>query len=178
MCPSTIMDSCRSWLSFHHQHGFWLFAGEISDSKALLWRSWCSELPKVFSYVKTPRRVTCCLNISNLSKQKISSLEASILVIFFPATPPVQLVVSLLPSFFGGLAFEYLFRYSWQAGPEWWQTLEWDEVRSYGNPLFHFLEIDIYQLNSTTLPETDIAPENRPSQKETSIPTIHFQVLC
>ena len=27
-----------------------------------------------------------------------------------------------------------------------------------------------------TLPETDIAPENRPSQKETSIPTIHFQV--
>ena len=29
-----------------------------------------------------------------------------------------------------------------------------------------------------TLPETNIAPENRPSQKETSIPTIHFQVLC
>ena len=28
-----------------------------------------------------------------------------------------------------------------------------------------------------TLPETNIAPENRPSQKETSIPTIHFQVL-
>ena len=27
----------------------------------------------------------------------------------------------------------------------------------------------------TTLPETNIAPENRPSQKETSIPTIHFQ---
>ena len=28
------------------------------------------------------------------------------------------------------------------------------------------------------LPETDIAPENRPSQKETtSIPTIHFQVF-
>ena len=26
-----------------------------------------------------------------------------------------------------------------------------------------------------TLPETSIAPENRPSQKETSIPTIHFQ---
>ena len=26
-----------------------------------------------------------------------------------------------------------------------------------------------------TLPETNIAPENRPSQKETSIPTIHFQ---
>ena len=29
-----------------------------------------------------------------------------------------------------------------------------------------------------TLPETNIAPENRPSQKETSIPTIHFPVLC
>ncbi len=29
-----------------------------------------------------------------------------------------------------------------------------------------------------TLPETNIAPETRPSQKETSIPTIHFQVLC
>ncbi len=29
-----------------------------------------------------------------------------------------------------------------------------------------------------TLPETNIAPENRPSQKETSIPTIHFQVPC
>ena len=27
-----------------------------------------------------------------------------------------------------------------------------------------------------TLPETNIAPENRPSQKETSIPTIIFQV--
>ena len=27
-----------------------------------------------------------------------------------------------------------------------------------------------------TLPETNIAPENRPSQKKTSIPTIHFQV--
>ena len=27
-----------------------------------------------------------------------------------------------------------------------------------------------------TLPETNIAQENRPSQKETSIPAIHFQV--
>ncbi len=27
-----------------------------------------------------------------------------------------------------------------------------------------------------TLPETNIAPKNRPSQKESSIPTIHFQV--
>ena len=31
-----------------------------------------------------------------------------------------------------------------------------------------------------TLPETniDIAPENRPPQSETSLPTIHFQGLC
>ena len=29
-----------------------------------------------------------------------------------------------------------------------------------------------------TLQETNIAPENRPSQKESSIPTIHFEVLC
>ena len=27
-----------------------------------------------------------------------------------------------------------------------------------------------------TLPKTNIVPENRPSQKGTSIPTIHFQV--
>ena len=27
-----------------------------------------------------------------------------------------------------------------------------------------------------TLPETNVTPENRPSQKETSIPTIHFPV--
>ena len=29
-----------------------------------------------------------------------------------------------------------------------------------------------------TLPRTNVAPENRPSEKETSIPTINFQVLC
>ena len=29
-----------------------------------------------------------------------------------------------------------------------------------------------------TLPETHIAPENGPSQREASIPTIHFQGLC
>ena len=29
-----------------------------------------------------------------------------------------------------------------------------------------------------TIPDTNIAPENAPSQKETSIQTIHFQVLC
>ena len=34
------------------------------------------------------------------------------------------------------------------------------------------------QINPCTLPETNIVPENRLSPKETSIPTIHFQVLC
>ena len=29
-----------------------------------------------------------------------------------------------------------------------------------------------------TLPKTNIAPEKLPSQKESSLPTIHFQVLC
>ena len=29
-----------------------------------------------------------------------------------------------------------------------------------------------------TLPKTNIDPENGPSQKKTSIPAIHFQVLC
>ena len=33
-----------------------------------------------------------------------------------------------------------------------------------------------YNTWDITLPETNIAPENRPSQKEISIPTIHFQV--
>ena len=36
--------------------------------------------------------------------------------------------------------------------------------------------LQMYML-PTTLPETNIAPENKLSQKETSIPTIHFQVL-
>ena len=29
-----------------------------------------------------------------------------------------------------------------------------------------------------TLPETNIAPENRPSQKESNLPTTIFQGLC
>ena len=40
-----------------------------------------------------------------------------------------------------------------------------------------FEQLGIFHL-SATLPETNIAPENRPSQKESSLPTIHFQVLC
>jgi len=51
--------------------------------------------------------------------------------------------------------------------------------------LHHLSEEDIQKFNSprksknsTTLPETNIAPESRPSQRESSIPTIHFQGLC
>ena len=33
------------------------------------------------------------------------------------------------------------------------------------------------QCLQNTLPETNVAPENRPSQKEISIPTSHFQVF-
>ena len=33
-------------------------------------------------------------------------------------------------------------------------------------------------LSKDTIPETNISPENRPSQKEISVPTIHFQGLC
>ena len=35
-------------------------------------------------------------------------------------------------------------------------------------------ELKIAKAQLVTLPETNIAPENRPSQKESSIPTIHF----
>ena len=33
-------------------------------------------------------------------------------------------------------------------------------------------------LYTITLPETNIAPENGTSPKDSSLPTIHFQVLC
>ena len=36
----------------------------------------------------------------------------------------------------------------------------------------------VFVFVAATLPETNIVPENRPSLKETSIPTIHFQGLC
>ena len=45
------------------------------------------------------------------------------------------------------------------------------------NQLSRLQPIIITQL-ITTLPETNIAPENGPSQKETHLPTIHVQVLC
>ena len=38
--------------------------------------------------------------------------------------------------------------------------------------------IELSNEKNLTLPETNMAPENGPSQKETSIPTVHFRVLC
>ena len=37
---------------------------------------------------------------------------------------------------------------------------------------------EIFFVDGVTLPEINIAPENRPSQKESSLPTIHVLVLC
>ena len=40
------------------------------------------------------------------------------------------------------------------------------------------LSLEPIVLLDVTLSETNLAPEHRPSQKETSIPTIHVQLLC
>jgi len=41
-------------------------------------------------------------------------------------------------------------------------------------------EVDFWKMNgwNLTLPETNTAPEYRPSQKEIHLPTSNFQVLC
>ena len=45
--------------------------------------------------------------------------------------------------------------------------------------VIQFNNVSLKILLSTTLPETNIfAPENRPSQKETSILTTHFEGPC
>ena len=55
------------------------------------------------------------------------------------------------------------------------------EIHLHSWSIFHLIllmEEILKHFIGHTLPETNIAPENRPSQKETTIPTIHFQVLC
>ena len=47
-----------------------------------------------------------------------------------------------------------------------------------GNPYIRRIWDIVYKELHNTLPETNIAPENRVSQKESSIPTIHLQGLC
>ena len=41
-----------------------------------------------------------------------------------------------------------------------------------------FPSYDQTKKGQVTLPKTNIAPEDRPSQKEIHLPTIHFQALC
>ena len=53
----------------------------------------------------------------------------------------------------------------------------WDGPFS-GDLTFDLPNTTWFRLDLYTLPKTNIAPENGPSQKETSITTIHFQVLC
>ena len=60
--------------------------------------------------------------------------------------------------------FSYVFL-SWVVGAE---------VSFHGSPS----TMRYLAARQSTLPKTNIAPENRPSQKESSLPTIHFQVLC
>ena len=51
------------------------------------------------------------------------------------------------------------------------------ETNSQIPTVFFWLGIFVFP-KPVTLPKTNIAPEIRPSQKQTSIPTTHFQVLC
>ena len=51
-----------------------------------------------------------------------------------------------------------------------WYCSSWAKLGTWNVHQFPFM------WKSITLPKTNIAPENRPSQKETSIPTIHVQV--
>ncbi len=59
----------------------------------------------------------------------------------------------------------YIFFSQWE---KFHAKLSWKESKKPGLSL----------LSTNTLPETNIAPENRTSQKESNLPTIHFQVLC
>ncbi len=64
---------------------------------------------------------------------------------------------------------------------EWTSTiLMCKSIKSYANrlitPKLKVRQQFKKQRQKATLPETNIAPENGPSQKETGIPTIHFQV--
>ena len=58
------------------------------------------------------------------------------------------------------------------AGTQKWSFGSDDILFQTGN-----FQVPAVNFPACTLPETNIAPENRPSQKETSVPTIIFQVL-
>ena len=57
--------------------------------------------------------------------------------------------------------------------------MSWNQI-SIRKPLVEALTTRAFvkEEQGCTLPETNIAPENRSSQKETGLPTINFQVLC
>ncbi len=44
--------------------------------------------------------------------------------------------------------------------------------------VFLGIYVQFRRVEHDTLPETNIAPEDRPPQKESSLPTINFQGLC
>ena len=64
----------------------------------------------------------------------------------------------------GGVFFKYVRNFSSET---WGFMIQFDCIICFQNGLVQNHRLD-------TLPKTNIAPEHRPSQKETSIPTIHF----
>ena len=57
------------------------------------------------------------------------------------------------------------------------RSIAWDLSFFWGQ-LFNGITLPETQLfNGITIPETNVAPENRVSQKESHLPTIHFQGL-
>ena len=77
-----------------------------------------------------------------------------------------------------------VFFFSWLISKNCWLVKHFfQETRenpwwSFHDERYKFGSLGQSTLEETTLPKTSMAPENRPSQKESSIPTIHFQVLC
>ena len=73
---------------------------------------------------------------------------------------------------------------SWHTSPWGFRAWMWFwEVSGPANRMKNharYVQIEHVQvpLRQTTLPETNIAPENRPSWKENHLPTINFQGLC
>ena len=66
------------------------------------------------------------------------------------------------------------FKFFWNFHPENWRR----NSAIGGGAIFSKTYFEYHQkLGKHTLPETNIAPENRPSQKEIHLPTVHFQVL-
>ena len=58
----------------------------------------------------------------------------------------------------------------------------WDQELLCKNCTLHILHVIAsyypWKENTITRDKTNVATENRPSQKESSLPSMHFQVLC